>query len=358
MPALPGQDLDHILQHTRADWDWLRGERLFLTGASGFFGSWLLESYLHVRDHLGLEGELHALVRDPQAFRAHFPHLAQHPGLRLVQGDQASFPFPHGPFRAVIHAAVSYGTPEQLLMDNLGGFHRVLRFAAAAGAGRVLFTSSGAVYGPQPAELPRLPESYPGGPSPLDPNQAYGEMKRACELLGSALAARHGFQFLVARCFAFLGPRMPLGDASAMGCLLRNALDGKALRLRSDGSSIRSYLHAADLSVWLWGILARGVPGTPYNVGSATGLPLTEVARRVRDLLGPGQPVSFQGEPEPGNPRRIYVPDTARAARELGLEARIGFDEAVLRTGRWLGQLGAGPTAQPQGASPGPGESR
>ena len=36
----------------------------------------------------------------------------------------------------------------------------------------------------------------------------------------------------------------------------------------------------------------------------------------------------------------------------------LDFDEAVLRTGRWLGQLGAGPTAQPQGASPGPGESR
>ena len=336
MPPLPRPDLDHILEHTRKDWDWLRGERVFLTGASGFFGSWLLESYLHVRDSLGLAGELHALVRDPEAFCARFPHLAGHPGLHLVQGDQARFAFPPGPFRAVIHAAMSYGTPDQILLENLAGFHRVLRFAAAAGAERVLFTSSGAVYGPQPEDLPRLPESYPGAPSPQDPNQAYGEMKRACEMLGSALAARHGFRFLVARCFAFVGPRMPLGDASAMGCLLRNALEGKPLRLRSDGSSSRSYLHAADLAVWLWTILARGAPGRPYNVGSPEGLTLLELARQVRDLLAPASELAFALQAEPGNPRRKYVPDTRRAQEELGLQVRLPLAEAIPRTARWI----------------------
>jgi dTDP-glucose 4,6-dehydratase len=281
---------------------------------------------------------MQVLTRDPEGFLEAFPHLAGVPGLRLVGGDLGSFAFPAGPFRAVLHAALAGGTPEQILMDNLSGTRRLLQFAA--GAERVLFTSSGAVYGPQPGDLPALAETFPGAPSPQDPAQAYGEMKRACELLGTALGERDGFRFLVARCFAFVGPRLPLHETSAMGTLLRQAVAGAPLRLRSDGSSVRSYLHTADLCIWLWTILAEGVPGRPYNVGSPEGLSLAEVAGRVRDLLAPGAELAFTGVPEPGNPRRRYVPDTDRARRELGLGVTIPFDEAVRRTGAWLAGSG------------------
>jgi len=345
MPALPAQDLDHVLDHTRDAWEGLRGGRLFLTGGSGFFGSWLLESYLHARRALDLGGEVQVLTRNPEAFLDAFPHLAGAPGLRLAAGDLGSFPFPAGSFRAVVHAALVYGEPDEVLAENLAGTRRVLQFAAAAGAERVLFTSSGAVYGPQPPDLAALPETWPGAPSPQDPAQAYGEMKRACELLGAAMAGRHGFRFLVARCFAFVGPRLPLQEGSAMGTLLRQALAGEALRLRGDGSSVRSYLHAADLCVWLWTILARGIPNRPYNVGSPEGLSLAEVARQVRDLLAPEADVLLGGQSEPGNPRRRYVPDTDRARLELGLEVTIPFGDAVRRTARAI--TPSGPPRRP-----------
>ena len=331
---LPAEDLAHILAHTPQAWEWLRGGRLFLTGGSGWFGSWLLESYLHARQALDLGGGIQVLTRDPGAFLEAFPHLAGVDGLTLVHGDLGSFPMPAGPFRAVLHTALVAGTPDRMLMDNLAGTHRVLQFAAQAE--RVLFTSSGAVYGPQPEDLPALPETYAGAPSPLDPGQAYGEMKRACELLGASLGERSGFRFLVARCFAFVGPRIPLQDHSAMGTLLRQALAGEAIALRSDGRSTRSYLHSADLCLWLWTILAQGVPGRPYNVGAPDGLSLREVAQRVRTLLAPAADLTFGGEADPGNPRLRYVPDASRARDELGLRVTIPFDDAVLRTGRWL----------------------
>ncbi len=98
-------DLDHVLDHTRDLWDELRGERVFITGGTGFFGCWLLESLLWAQDRLGLGVEAVVLTRDPDAFRARAPHLASHPALTLLAGDVRSVPFPAGTFSHFIHAA-------------------------------------------------------------------------------------------------------------------------------------------------------------------------------------------------------------------------------------------------------------
>ena len=132
-------------------------------------------------------------LRDPEGFLTRAPDLADHPALLFVRGNQGDFTFPEGRFEAVIHAAVEYGGPLQTFEQNLLGTRRVLEFAARSGAGRVLFTSSGAVYGPQPPELERLAEEWPGSPDLADPASAYGLAKRGGEHLGHLLAV---MQFL------------------------------------------------------------------------------------------------------------------------------------------------------------------
>jgi dTDP-glucose 4,6-dehydratase len=338
MPRLSTADLDHVLEHTPQVWDQLRGARLFITGGTGFFGTWLLESLLWAVERHRLPLEAVVLTRSPATFADKHPHLAGHPSIRCHQGDVRDFDLPHGEFTHVIHAAFPstrpVADPRETADVIVRGTQRTLELVARAGVRHLLFTSSGAVYGRQPVDFAAIPETYAGGPDPSDPRSAYGESKRMAELL-CQLAARGGVSVKIARGFAFVGPHLPLDAHFAIGNFIRDALAGGPIRLRGDGTAVRSYLYAADLAVWLWTILVAGNSGQVYNVGGAEAVTIAELARRVRDELAPDAQIEQHRQPNPGQPVDRYVPDVSRAANELGLEPRITIEEAVSRTAEW-----------------------
>lgn len=336
-PPLPALDLDHILEHTEGLWNEIRGERLFVTGGTGFFGGWMLESLLHADRKLGLGTKATVLTRDSNRYRAAVPHVAEHPTITLWAGNVRDFELPEGAFSHVLHLAT-----ETDLAADLGtsfttavlGTRRVLELAAQSGTQRLLLASSGAVYGTQPPELERLDEDYPGAPNPLDPASGYGQGKRAAEFLCAA-AASSSLEVKIARCFAFVGPLLPLDANFAVGNFIRDALAGRPIRVHGDGTALRSYLYAADLAIWLWTILLRGVSGRAYNVGSDAALSIADLAQLVGDAILTGGPVVIAETPNPRRPLARYVPSVQRATAELGLHPYIELREAIRRTAEW-----------------------
>ena len=84
MTNLLSVDLDHILDHTRDLWEQVRGNRVFITGGTGFFGCWLLESFCWANDHLNLGASVTVLTRNSQAFQRKAPHLASHSAVHFI----------------------------------------------------------------------------------------------------------------------------------------------------------------------------------------------------------------------------------------------------------------------------------
>jgi dTDP-glucose 4,6-dehydratase len=142
-------------------------------------------------------------------------------------------------------------------------------------------------------------------------------------------------EFKIARCFAFLGPHLPLDQASAIGNFIGNALAGKPIQVNGDGTPLRSYLYAADLAVWLWTILFKGAPGRVYNVGGAKVFSITEVAAMVRNVLAPQAAIHVAQKAAMHRPPSRYLADVTRASQELGLKDWVQLDEAIRRTGQW-----------------------
>lgn len=340
-PSLFTDDLDHVLTHTRNLWEELRGRRIFITGGTGFFGAWLVESLLWANDQLSLDARAVVLSRDPEAWARKMPHLASHPALSFHAGDVRNFAFPEGRFSHVIHAATRVSAqidaedPLLMLETIVDGTRRALEFARHCGAAKFLLTSSGAVYGRQPSDLTHIPEDYSGAPDTMEPGSAYGQGKRLAEQCCSLCSRKYGLDVKIARCFAFVGPYLPLDAHFAIGDFIRDGLRGGPIVVRGDGTPYRSYLYAADLAIWLWTILFRGVSCRPYNTGSDADLTIADLAREVATVIAPTAEIRIADTPKPGRPRQAYVPSICRARDELGLGITIPLAEAIRRTGVW-----------------------
>jgi nucleoside-diphosphate-sugar epimerase len=336
------KDLDHIFEHTTRLWEEIRGQNIFITGGTGYFGCWLLESLTRVNDLLNLGAKASVLSRNPAAFIRKAPHLANHPSVQLIQGDVRDFQFPRGEYRFVIHAATEASAklnrenPLLMFETITEGTRRTLEFARTHGTCKFLLTSSGAVYGEQPPGMTHIPEDYLGAMDPMDLAAAYGEGKWSAEVLCHLYADRFGLETKIARCFAQVGPYLPVDIHYAIGNFILDGVRGDSIRVNGDGSPIRSYLYAADLAIWLWTILFKGQSCHPYNVGSDRGLSIAELANLVRQQIAPRSEVIIARQTEPSPRRQRYVPSIERARSELELESWFPLEEAIKRTALWL----------------------
>ena len=312
---------------------------LFVTGGTGFFGKALLRFWKKNPHTISAYEKITLLSRSPEQFVNKYADLLSGLNVTLQKGDimlPATLPNDNS-ITHVIHAATDSTVGPQLApLDRyrqiVDGTQNLLDFAVQHKVDKFLLTSSGGVYGPQPQEMEQIPETYCAMPDPLDPNAAYSVGKRAAEHLCALYSQKYGLDFVIARCFAFVGQDLPLDVHFAIGNFIRDALYGEEIVVGGDGQPVRSYLHQDDLAEWLMVMLEKGKPSTAYNLGSDEAINIADLAYLVRDLISPNKKVNIKGKVDTVNKKNRYVPSIALPTKELGLTVSVPLKSAIMST--------------------------
>lgn len=334
-----GNDLDYILSRTLSIWNELKDQRIFITGGTGFLGSWLLESFIWANKKLKLNAEAVILTRDIANLLKKCPNLVNERSLKFYEGNILNFKYPKGNFSHIIHAATDSNYAKvsswEMLETIIQGTKYTLEFAKHCRVKKFLFVSSGAMYGRQP-EVDLIDENNLSllDSSGLMPSYSIG--KFIAEYMCNLYAREHEFEIKIARCFAFFGPYLPLDLHFAIGNFIQNRLNNQPILIKGDGHAFRSYLYISDLCIWLWTIIFQGKNLTAYNVGSNERYSICEIANMIANCMEPQVEVKIVNHKKSSIADDNYIPNINLVKEHLNLEPHINFKKALNKTIDWF----------------------
>lgn len=332
------QDMENVHLHTGSVWSKLEGSHIFLTGGTGFFGKWLLHSVRHVIESEDRNIKVTVLTRNPEIFSNDQPELYAFENFSYLTGDIQTFKSPNLDFTHLIHSAADSSDhilrtdPIRMFESIVGGAQRVLEFSRQCRVKRLLWVSSGAVYGMPADSECEYSEDWEGqGVDCLEVNSAYTIAKRSGEMLCTLYQSQWGIDVSIARCFTFIGPYLSLTANYAIGNFINDVLNGTKITIKGSGEEVRSYLYASDLAAWLWSLLVFGEKGSVINVGSDNAVSIYQVAEKVVQVLG-GKGIIVQNKPSAKKVIARYIPSIERAKSDYGLRCTVDLSEAIRRT--------------------------
>jgi nucleoside-diphosphate-sugar epimerase len=292
--------------------------KLLIIGGTGFFGKSFLDSFQ--RDLLGSYGIDRIIVgaRNIDSFQNNFPELIDH-RVTVIKMDISTVQELLDA-DIVIHAAAS--TDARDYLKNPNGEKRNIEQSTTNYCqlaqlhhtnAKIVYCSSGAVYGQQPKNIEKIAEDFPFQDESqlVEHKRDYALGKRNAENEITQLGSL-GLNVAIARCFAFHGKYLPRDQHFAYGNFIGAAERGEAIEVKANHRVVRSYMHADDLVHSLMKIALESSPQCPvFNVGS-------DIAIEIRDLanqIGQQYNVPLNIAPITSNKIDLYVPNTDKLKR-------------------------------------------
>ncbi len=309
---------------------------LVLIGGTGFFGKSFLDSFQ--RGNLNAWGidKVIAMSRFADQLKQVAPQLLDH-RVELLNADIAAInSLPVADY--VIHAAAStdarnyLSSPDSEKKNIQAG---VLNYCTLAPKfhknSKVVYVSSGAVYGVQPEQIEYLSEDAPAASVENMPahKKDYAMAKRDAEEAIFRLSRDHEISASIARCFAFVGPWLPRDQHFAIGNFIEDGLQGRAIQVNATYPVYRSYMHSDDLVTWLMTMAENAdTHCEAFNVGSDQAVDMGELARLVAKQFN----VHAMIPPQTQSSFDRYVPSIHKAKSKLGLDLKLDLPTAISST--------------------------
>ena len=322
------------------------GRSLFVSGAAGLIGSYLIDLLAVASECYGLKLRICACDRNADLLSSRFAGM--NGVVECLPIDVCVGVLPTGHFDYVIHAAsntspVDYATkPIDTIWTNVFGAKRLLDFSVSCRAKRFLFCSSVEAYGRNNGDTDFFAEDYSGYVDCNTVRANYPASKRCVEALCNAYAAENpGFGFVTARIGRFYGPTVIAGDAKAPSQFIGNAVRGEDIIMKSDGTQLYSWGYVGDCVTALLTILLKGKAGEAYNVADpASCAQLRDFAKYAAEAADVNVVFAKQSEVEQTGYSKI-TKATLNVDKLCGLgwTAKYHLSEGIGRTVRYLREL-------------------
>jgi UDP-glucose 4-epimerase len=302
--------------------------KALVTGGAGFIGSNLVDALLARGDEVTVVDDLSTGRRENLARALAAGATLAEADIRdrtVIEGIAAEAK-PEVVFHlaAQIDVRKSVADPAFDASINVGGTANVLEAARAAGARRVVFTSTGgAIYGEgEGQDLPL------GEDAPLAPEAPYGQSKFAGEGYLSLYERLYGLSTIPLRLGNVYGPRQdPLGEAGVVAIFCGRLREGKRPTVFGDGKQTRDYIYVGDVVAAALAAAESETTG-PVNIGTGVETDVLELVDALGELGGAGDFSPELAPPRPGEVQRISI-DPARAERELGWKPQMALKEGL-----------------------------
>lgn len=329
MYTIPIEDLQQI--KLRLSHLWPQGKSVIMTGATGFFGRWLVESIHWIESSLESGNNYTVFSRQNQfELKEKMPALGTH-FFNIVQKDLTKTTSEKFSSDYVLHAAsevYQFKGTSSVTYDYSSALKITQNLVNSVNANKIVYLSSGAVYSAKESALTEENSLIDFDVSQID---SYGEAKRASE----NYLENYGIPYVIARCFSFVGP---WGDKQmAINDMLLSSLKSEKIQVRSP-DVIRSYLYMTDLVVAALTLLFSDTKHNCYNVGSNQPISMFDLAKKICHIAK-AQADSIQvGEIERGKALagKFYWPETHRYQSEFGSLITVDLDESLHRTYQFL----------------------
>lgn len=329
------RDVDRAIQ-ALPDVQKLRSARILITGATGLVGAFLTDCLLALSDQNALDLRLYALCRNAARAKERFGERVN----AIAADVSEATALPECDY--IIHAASNAhpkafsADPVGTMLANILGVRNLLEHLRAQGHGRLLFVSTGEIYGDNPAIRDGFAETDFGKIDSMNPRACYPESKRAAETLCASYLSQYRVDSVVARLCYVYGPTITNENSRADAQFLRNALSKTDIIMKSAGAQVRSYCYVADAARALITILSGGESGSAYNVANRAAVrSIREYAEALAKVAG--VQVKFE-TPEDAEKRgystvsrAVQKPDRLEA---LGWKPLFSFEEGIEHTFR------------------------
>lgn len=194
---------------------------------------------------------------------------------------------------------------------------------------RIIYLSSGAVYGQQPNSIKKVKEKYLEYNKIIKFQNGYKKKYSIIKLKNEKIFQKlghYGLKVSIARCFTFVGEFLPKNSNYIIKDIIQNILLKKDILIKSNYKIIRSYMHTDDLVKWLLKIVYKSNNLCPvYNVGSDDYVDV----RQLAFLLGKKYKVNVLSNKINKIFVDSYVPNINKAKKYLNLKIKYNSFQAV-----------------------------